>query len=97
MSLPTMIVEDERPVEEVRCSETGIPLTAIPAWYATVNVKFVSNAAKKSAASYQNALLAAELEGRAGGGIDGDAEPALDDIEIDELELEDIEVDVEEE
>ncbi|MDX1931665.1 MAG: hypothetical protein SFU56_03585 [Capsulimonadales bacterium] len=93
MTLPTMI-EDERPVEEVRCAETGVPLSAIPAWYATVNVKFVSNAAKKAAASYNN-MVASELEGRAP--IDGEAEPALEDIEIDELELEEIEPDAEEE
>ena len=94
MTLPTMI-EDERPVEEVRCAETGVPLTAIPAWYATVNVKFVSNAAKKASANY-NALLAGDAEAR-GGAVDGEAEPALDEIEIDELELDDIEAEVEEE
>jgi hypothetical protein len=93
MTLPTMI-EDERPVEEVRCAETGVPLSAIPSWYAAVNVKFVSNAAKKSNASY-NQLLATELENRGAG--DGEVEPALDEIEIDELELDDIEGEVEEE
>lgn len=94
MTVPTMI-EDERPVEEVRCAETGVPLTAIPAWYATVNVKFVSNAAKKASANYNN-LLAGDVDGRAAVS-DPDAEPALEDLEIDELELEEIEPEVEEE
>ena len=34
-------------VREVVCSETGKPISKIPAWMAEVNVKFVSNEARQ--------------------------------------------------
>jgi hypothetical protein len=39
--------ENEVPIEEVRCSVTGMPISSIPAWYATVKVNFVSEQGRK--------------------------------------------------
>ena len=38
--------EDEHDVHEVRCSVSGMPISAIPLWYADVKVNFVSDAAR---------------------------------------------------
>ena len=96
MTLPTMI-DDERPVEEVYCAETGVPLTAIPNWYASVNVRFVSNAAKKQAAGYGNASTDDGIVGRPPGDGEVDGEAALEEIELDEIEIDELETEAEEE
>ena len=38
--------DDEHDVHEVRCSVSGMPIPAIPLWYADVKVNFVSDAAR---------------------------------------------------
>jgi hypothetical protein len=38
--------DDEHDVQEVRCSVSGMPIPAIPLWYADVKVNFVSDAAR---------------------------------------------------
>lgn len=37
---------DELEVQDVRCSVTGVPIPAIPHWYARVKVNFVSDHAR---------------------------------------------------
>jgi len=91
------IEQDERPVEEVRCSESGVPLPSIPAWYATVDVKFVSNSVRKSNALTAGLLNEADAP-RAAAETDAELEPALDEIDVDDIELEDEpDIEVEEE
>lgn len=82
-----LVDDDERPVEEVRCTYTGVPITTIPAWYAGVKVKFFSEASRKATAA---AISLAELEaGRLRDGGTGETEDE-DGADLDaDLELED--------
>ncbi len=87
------VEEDERPVEEVRCTYTGVPIVTIPAWYADVKVKFFSEASRKSSAA---AISLAELEA---GRLRGEGEAEEDegaDLDAD-LELDDVEIEIEDE
>jgi hypothetical protein len=79
MTMPTTTPTepDERPVEEVHCAESNVPLPSIPAWYATVDVKFVSNNVRKSNAL--TAGLLGETETPRAADAEAEAEPALDD------------------
>ena len=92
---PALVEDDERPVEEVRCTYTGVPITTIPAWYAGVKVKFFSEASRKATAS---AISAAELEaGRLRDGVSENEEEDASDLDAD-LELdEEAEIEIEEE
>ena len=103
MPVQTTVEPDEAEVEEVRCSETGVPLPSIPAWYANVNVKFISQQAAKKHGAINPALLpdadsrtpALDSEGEAEPAAldsEGEAEPALDEIELDEIELDDADI-----
>lgn len=87
MTMPS-VEEDERPVEEVRCTYTGIPITSIPAWYAGVKVKFFSEASRKATAA---AIALEELEaGRLRDSLSDDDDAETDDDDLDaDLELED--------
>lgn len=88
---PTLEV-DERAVEEVHCSECGMPISAIPAWYANVNVKFTCDSCRQKSPRLSPTLPSAEAAEtpRVAGSIDSelDAEPALEDIDVDDLEIE---------
>ena len=78
---------DERPVAEVRCIYTGVPITSIPAWYAGVKVKFFSDASRKGTVS---AVSPAELEA---GRLIPDGETEEDGADLDaDLELDDVEL-----
>lgn len=85
---------DERPVEEVRCSETGVPLPTIPAWYATVSVNFVSAHVKKNA--YIAGMPGSEMDAPRVT-LDGDTEPeaATEEVELEDIEIEDEETEEE--
>ena len=82
--------DNERPVEEVRCTYTGVPIPTIPSWYAGVKVKFFSEASRKTAST----ISLAELEaGRLRGDGDGDDDDTSD-LDAD-LELDDVDADLE--
>ncbi len=84
MPVQTTVEPDEAPVEEVRCAETSVPLPSIPSWYADVNVKFIS----QQAARKHNALnptLLAEDAGRLPTVDSEEAEPAIEEIELEEI------------
>jgi len=89
---------DERVVEEVHCCYTNTPIPSIPSWYARVNVRFFSDAARAK----HGPLLTPGVQDIAGvngigvkeDGIDPDADPSLD-VDLDDIEL-DIEDDAEE-
>lgn len=84
--LTPAVEDDERPVEEVRCTYTGIPITTIPAWYAGVKVKFFSEASRKATAA---AIAMEELEaGRLRDSVSDDDDTDTDDLDAD-LELDD--------
>ncbi len=84
--LTPLVEDDERPVEEVRCIKTGVPITTIPAWYANVKVKFFSEASRKATA---DAIALEELEaGRLRDAVSDDEDTDGDDLDAD-LELDD--------
>ena len=88
--LNTPIDPDERIVEEVHCIYTGVPISSIPSWYANVNVRFFSEAAKPKSP----ALAPAPIEVPVAATEDGDESEApleddIDDLEIDEADLDD--------
>ena len=84
--------QDERVVEEVHCVECGAPISAIPSWYANVNVKFSCDNCRQKSPRLTPALATADNEtpSAASGSIDSelDAEPALEDIDVDDIEIE---------
>ena len=91
---------DERAVEEVHCIECGAPISSIPNWYATVNVRFTCDTCRQksprlgqSSAAAPSAI-AGDSETTGESGILGDADPdlALDDVEIED-DTEDISLD----
>ncbi|GAB4464694.1 MAG: hypothetical protein OHK0029_34880 [Armatimonadaceae bacterium] len=93
--MPTQIAanveQDERVVEEVHCSECGLPIPTIPNWYATVNVKFTCDACRQKGPRL-GTPLALDPEARASSEEDSDG-PALDeeaegedDIDTEEIE-----------
>jgi hypothetical protein len=97
MTVPVMTDPDERIVEEVHCSECDVPISAIPGWYAGVNVRFTCDACRQKSPKIA-AAPAAEVEApRSGALLDGDSEiePALDDIDVEDIELEDGDTDAE--
>lgn len=89
----TTIDPDERPVEEVHCYFTGVPIPAIPSWYANVKVKFYSDVAKKNAGIGLPALSDLDSTRLRESAVDGEEN---EDGNEDEIELDDIEIDLEE-
>lgn len=84
---------DEHEVKEVRCAQTGVPISAIPNWYANVNVKFVSDHARsKSAAA--NYLRLAELNEPEAEDSNDSNEISLDEIDEDLTVDDEIEIDL---
>lgn len=84
---------DEKEVQEVRCALTGVPIPSVPNWYASVNVKFVSDHARqKSGAPLLRAPEVAEPEAE-----DPLAEPtemSLEDVEEDLVVDDEIDLDL---
>ena len=97
MPVQTTVEPDEAPVEEVRCSETLVPLPSIPAWYANVNVKFISQEAARKRGAINPALLPDADARPSALEADAESEPALEEIELEEIELDDPEAAEEEE
>lgn len=87
MPVQATVEPDEAPVEEVRCAETGVPISSIPSWYANVNVKFISQQAAKKHGTLNPAL--AEDAARTPTLDAEEAEPAIEEVELEEIELED--------
>ena len=90
---------DERIVEEVHCIECGVPISAIPSWYANVNVKFTcDNCRQKSPRPGQSASALVDGDGvRSTDGALGDTDPdlAVDDVDIDDAEIDDTDAEAE--
>lgn len=90
-STPVASIDEEHDVQEVRCSVSGMPIPAIPLWYADVKVNFVSDAArtKTGMTTGRTADLVEEEEEEtedAEGDIsleDVDEEIAADEVEMD--------------
>ena len=84
---------DELEVKEVRCAQTGVPISAIPSWYANVNVKFVSDHArsKSGAANY---LRLAELNEPESDENSDPSEISLEEIDEDLTVDDEIEIDM---
>ncbi len=84
----TLADPDERVVEEVHCCYTGSSIPSIPSWYARVNVRFFSDAARAK----HGPLLTPGVQDIAGvngikdDSIDPDADPSLD-VDLDDIEL----------
>jgi hypothetical protein len=95
----SVIDPEERAVEEAHCSECGVPISAIPSWYANVAVRFTCDNCRQKSPKLTPGLpaAAADVEAPRATAIDPDAEvePALDDIDIDEVEIEDADADAE--
>lgn len=97
---PVAEPRDERIVEEVHCIECNVPIPSLPGWYATVNVRFTCDSCRQKAGRNLAAALAVpEVEPRtaASGLADGDIdlEPALDEIDDVELDIDDTEPEME--
>lgn len=97
MNRPTTLATaepDEKVVTEVHCAETGLPIPAIPAWYATVNVKFVSEIARQKSARAAAPLDLTDPDAQPAA-LEGEADPemALDEIEIDDIEIDEADSD----
>jgi hypothetical protein len=92
--------QDERVVEEAHCAECGAPITAIPSWYADVAVKFSCDNCRQKSPRLAAAVPAHEADAPRATGLldaDGEAEPALEDIDVDDIDVEDPELDPAEE
>jgi len=91
---------DERIVEEAHCTDCGVPITSIPGWYASVNVRFTCDSCRQKAGR-STAHAAPELDlprATSGGVADPEteaAEPAIDEIDDVDLEIEDAEPEAE--
>ena len=94
----TIDIEGERAVEEVHCTDCGVPITSLPSWYATVRVKFVCDSCRQKsgrglAAMVPTPILDTAVDtvrtGALGDDVDLEAEPAIDDLDVDELDIED--------
>lgn len=85
-----LIDADELDVKEVRCALSGLPIPAIPNWYANVNVRFVSDAARTKSAA---ARAAEYIEPEEEAAIDDTGDISLDDIDED-IAIDDIEIDL---
>jgi Zn finger protein HypA/HybF involved in hydrogenase expression len=91
----TAVEPDELAVEEVHCSDCGVPMSAIPGWYAKVNVRFTCDNCR----SKSPRLAAGAPDAPAGvSGVDLDLEAANEDTDADDadLELEEDDADMEE-
>jgi hypothetical protein len=89
-ALAANVEPDERVVEEVHCSECGLPISTIPNWYANVHVKFTCDLCRQKSPRLAASAATADAEVvRASGEGDGEIEPALDEIEVDDIEIED--------
>jgi hypothetical protein len=90
-STPVASIDDEHDVQEVRCSVSGMPIPAIPLWYADVKVNFVSDAArsKTGMTTGRTADLVEEEEEEEEEAEDGDIslEDVDQDIAADEVEM----------
>ena len=84
---------EERPVEEVHCCYTGVPIPAIPSWYANVKVNFYSEAAKKSAGIGLPSISDLDSTRLRESAVEGE-EGEESEIGEDEIELDDIEIDM---
>ncbi|MBC8102773.1 MAG: hypothetical protein H7Z41_09325 [Cytophagales bacterium] len=82
---------DERIVEEVHCIECGVPISAIPSWYANVNVRFTCDTCRQKSPRLGQPVAAADSDGPRSTdgaiGLDADPDLAIDDAEIDDAEL----------
>lgn len=85
---------DELEVKEVRCAQTGIPIAAIPNWYANVNVKFVSDHARSKSGGTASYLRIAELNEPDPDEPSDPAEISLDEIDEDLTVDDEIEIDL---
>lgn len=96
-ALAANVEPDERVVEEVHCSECGLPISTIPNWYANVHVKFTCDLCRQKSPRLAAAVVAADVDVRATAQEgDGEIEPALDEIEVDDIEIDDADTDTEE-
>jgi len=89
-----LLEADEHEVKEVRCSQTGVPIAAIPNWYANVNVKFVSDHARSKSAAAANYLRLAELNETENEDSNDSNEISLDEIDEDLTVDDEIEIDL---
>lgn len=96
---------DERIVEEVHCIECGVPISAIPSWYANVNVRFTCDTCRQKSPRLGQPVPASLADGdgprNTDGalGVDVDPDLAVDDVEIDDTdtEIDDADAETEEE
>jgi len=93
---------DERIVEEVHCIECGVPISAIPSWYANVNVKFTCDTCRQKSPRLGQPAPASLADGdspRGDGalGVDIDPDLAVDDVDVDDTESDDTDAETEEE
>ncbi len=88
-NIQNMTDPDEVEVEEVHCAECNVPMPAIPAWYAKVNVRFTcDNCRQKSPGRLAAAPAAAEESATAVSGVDLDLDGAEDADEDVDAEME---------
>ncbi len=87
--------EEERDVHEVRCSVSGMPIPAIPLWYADVRVRFVSDASRTRSGAARLAEVAEEEPEEEEETEEPDAELSLEDAS-EELVIDGIELDMDE-
>lgn len=79
---------EERAVEEVHCIVCNVPIPSIPSWYAQVNVRFTCDNCRQKSSTKDAALPLADLDAPRAADADGEAEPALDELEED-IDIED--------
>jgi hypothetical protein len=85
-TIAASVDQDERVVEDVHCSECGLPISTIPNWYASVNVKFTCDSCRQKAPRL-GTPIAVESDRSA---EDADSDPALDEEDSDEeIEIDD--------
>ena len=97
MSTPVLVDPDERIVEEVLCSECGVPIPAIPQWYAKVAVRFTCDSCRQKSPKLTPALPVLDSETTRVSAVDADADPdadpAIDDIDIDDVDVDEADAD----
>lgn len=89
---------DERIVEEVHCIECGVPISAIPSWYANVNVRFTcDNCRQKSPRPGQPSAALVDGDGvrSTDDALETDPDIAVDDVDIDDTEIDDTDAETE--
>lgn len=86
----------ERSVEEAHCVDCGAPIPSIPGWYAGVKVKFSCDACRQKSPRLTALPSADSASSRPAAVVEPDAEPVLEDVDLEAEAAQDLDVDLDE-